>query len=264
MIPATALALSSTGYHVIIFRSDCCQVPVVPCVRMDARANVLDRPPVGGARADATSRFLERSAVAQATFLAALADAGNALVDDSPELSRLAASHARSTRRLLDAHRAIVRLRADAGARVGGLSGDHLPPSAGPRRVLWQAPVRLPDSAGEAEGADAERELRELLDAWWARERGCAQVLQGARSQPGLVHRPVPECWPPPVTARLGDRLVGVEHAIEGDARFEQFWSSGWHGRRASATVHGSLTLVHLAFALALAIALFALLASRG
>jgi hypothetical protein len=69
-------------------------------------------------------RFLTRIAAEQTRFLDRLGDARLRLDSSAPELADVAARHARLTRQLLDAQRAIMRLRADVEVVVCEIAAD--------------------------------------------------------------------------------------------------------------------------------------------
>lgn len=135
------------------------------------------------------AQFLTGLAEEQRRYLSSLGELGSGLPGHAADLPVLAAGHARLAREFLDAQRAILRRRAETAADVAAIVstvvGQTLPPPAPAGRVELALPDPVPsepdatsssaiadmvDRAFEDPTATSERELRELLDGWWARE----------------------------------------------------------------------------------------------
>ncbi len=106
--------------------------------------------------------FLARLRREQVRFLDAISAARLELHSEPGQLAKAAALHARLAQRFLDAQRSILRGRAEADARIARIVED-----GETADVL----ASMTNAALESGGAQAERQLRSLLDDWWRAER---------------------------------------------------------------------------------------------
>lgn len=97
----------------------------------------------------------------QVRFLDAISAARVELHSEPGQLAKAAALQARLTQRFLDAQRSILRGRAEADAKVARIAED---------AETTDSLAILSNAAFESDGAEAERQLRSLLDDWWRAE----------------------------------------------------------------------------------------------
>lgn len=136
------------------------------------------------ARAEAVEAYIEVVCGAHHTFIGELQRASSLLARCEGTLPGVAAVHQRLVRDVLDAHRTILRHRAEVDVEVDRLTGR-------PAR-----PVTTPDS--DIEDVQVAR-LRRVLDAWWWSEVEAGERLLAAASSSRIEAERAPtDSWPAP------------------------------------------------------------------
>ncbi len=153
--------------------------------------------------------FLARLRREQVRFLDAISAARLELYSEPGQLAKAAALQARLTQRFLDAQRSILRGRAEVEAKVARIAEDAdadalggnaqapgatICPEIAERAVVVdgtcagaESLASMVNAAFESDGAQAERQLRSLLDDWWRAEgQECRAELDDAHARAAM------------------------------------------------------------------------------